>query len=132
MRPGFEMPRGFKDPGPGLHSMTPYSLYVPSAGFLWSDYLAWNPDTGSFDNHDSNASRRVVMKDPVGRFSPWMLQKDLGHSFNDGLEQDLLLNREPVVIRSVQTKQFLRVSEDPAYLELRTEGETSASRFAMR
>ncbi|KAK5675699.1 hypothetical protein LTS10_011799 [Elasticomyces elasticus] len=129
------MPRGFSDPGPGLHSMTPYSLYIPTAGFLWSDDMTWAADSGAFESveQDSNAGRRAVMKDPVGRFSPWMLQKDLGHSLNDGLEQEILLEREPVVLRNVQSGQFLEVLPGPSLLEAHT-GTTNASdtgRFAV-
>ncbi|KAK4965684.1 hypothetical protein LTR42_011697 [Elasticomyces elasticus] len=119
MRPGFDMPRGFSDPGPGLHSMTPYSLYIPTAGFLWSDDMTWDADSGAFEpvEQDSNAGRRAVMKDPVGRFAPWILQKDLGHSLNNGLEQEVLLEREPVVLRSVQSGHFIKVLPEPSLLE---------------
>ncbi|KAK4891849.1 hypothetical protein LTR27_009548 [Elasticomyces elasticus] len=119
MRPGFDMPRGFSDPGPGLHSMTPYSLYIPTAGFLWSDDMTWDADSGAFEpvERDSNTGRRAVMKDPVGRFAPWILQKDLGHSLNNGLEQEVLLEREPVVLRSVQSGHFIKVLPEPSLLE---------------
>lgn len=105
------MPSSCKDPGPGLHSMTPYSLYLPFAGFLWSDHLVCEPQTGAFeteerfraiqDLQDGEIPRRVIMKDPIGRFTPWIFQKDLSHSSNDDLEQGLLMNREPGVLRSV-------------------------------
>ena len=46
-----------------------------------------------------------------------MLQKDLGNSFDNGLEQEVLMHREPVVLRSIQSKQFLAVSSEPSTLE---------------
>lgn len=57
------------------------------------------------------------MKDPTGRFTPWISQKVLSHRSNDGLEQELLMNREPVVLRSVQSKQFLSVLPDISLME---------------
>lgn len=136
MRPGFEMPSPLSDPGPGLHSMAPYSLYVPSAGFLWSDDLFWDSQSGSFqseetfwsqsnedlplersDTNITTPDRRAVMRDPVGKVSPWILQKDLGHSLNDGLEQDLLMSHEPVVLRSAISKRFLKVHPEPSVLD---------------
>lgn len=113
--------------------MTPYSLYVPSAGFLWSDHLTWSQESSSFENEGSAAPCRIVMKDPVGKFTPWILQMHLGHSLNNGLEQDLLMNREPVVLRSVQSKQFLAVSNEPSLLEAYAgiENATDTGRFAV-
>ncbi|EFR02004.1 hypothetical protein MGYG_05007 [Nannizzia gypsea CBS 118893] len=32
-----------------LRPSTPMSLYLPQAGFLWSDHLVWNQDYGVFD-----------------------------------------------------------------------------------
>lgn len=150
MRPGFKMPTSFNDPGPGLHSMTPYSLYIPSAGFLWSDHLVWEPETGSFmtentflahhrngtqedEEVSSSPYHRIIMKDPFGRFTPWILQKDLSHSLHNGLEQELLLNKEPVVLRSVQSKEFLAVLPEISFLEAQMglENATETGRYAV-
>jgi hypothetical protein len=65
------------------------SIYIPQAGFLWSDHKYWDEESGIFEpiviNDDSDSSpelaeeggqniitqpnRRVIFKDPVGRAS---------------------------------------------------------------
>lgn len=57
------------------------------------------------------------MKDPIRRFTPWIFQKDLSHSSNASLEQESLMNREPVVLRNVQSKGFLNVLPNISLME---------------
>jgi hypothetical protein len=58
-----------------LRPGTIVSVYLPHAGFLWSDFNAWDEEQAIFYPLDMSSSsleaaaRRVVFKDPIGRMS---------------------------------------------------------------
>lgn len=69
--------------GSALHYDTPFTMYLPSAGFLRTDDLVWDPYYQAFDSDSNTATRsedpshdnsderlnRVVFQDGIGRIS---------------------------------------------------------------
>lgn len=83
--------------GSALHYDTPFTIYLPSAGFLRTDDLVWDPYYQAFDADSHIATRaeessmdisdekfhRVVFQDGIGRISKWQKTAlcDLGPLF---------------------------------------------------
>lgn len=102
----------------------PVSLYVPRAGFLWTDDLVWMDDFGTFaseprvaarspHHHEALASapQRAFFADPIARRHPWALELA---SVPDGLEErqmDYVYShvapREAVSLRSRAIGRYL-------------------------
>jgi hypothetical protein len=79
-------------PGLNLHHGTAYTLYVPGAGFLWSDTMMWKqslPDGSRFAGNHHNeetgkawsveGSYRVFFQDKFGERYPWEVREFSPH-----------------------------------------------------
>ncbi|KAK7946341.1 uncharacterized protein PG986_010662 [Apiospora aurea] len=110
-----------------LVANVPISLYIQRAGFLWTDDFVWRNDIGVFDktraNDDGNTAlpaadqhatsgiehqyqpHRAFFADPIARRHPWALEAVSVPT----TEQNFLLQREPVHVRSQATGRYLSV-----------------------
>ncbi|KAI1874168.1 uncharacterized protein JN550_002747 [Neoarthrinium moseri] len=73
--------------GPGLRYHVPFTIYLPSAGFLRTDDLVWDSYYQGFDLDSNVASRnaessretpednlyRTILQDGIGRINPWVM-----------------------------------------------------------
>jgi len=96
----------------GILAGTPLSIYLPRAGFLWSDELVWLDEDGFFDQvhtsssevfsarrlneqHSANISgHRVFLADKIARRYPWQIQPFDSHSNH-------LYDGEPIFLKSL-------------------------------
>ncbi|KAF2138203.1 uncharacterized protein K452DRAFT_311572 [Aplosporella prunicola CBS 121167] len=110
-----------------LHTLIPYtplSLYMPRAGFLWTDNLIWREEFGVFGSTPGldllqssleNEPHRAFFADPIGRRHPWVLQLASVPVESDATQQaykrsgSSLVSEDAVFLRSRVTGRFLGV-----------------------
>lgn len=51
-----------------------YTLYVPGAGFLWSDEMVWEQSVPDADDYQTEGSDRVFFQDKFGERYPWIVE----------------------------------------------------------
>lgn len=135
---------------------TPYSLFLPNAGFLWSDRLVWSQHSFTWVDADelleemmsydagqagrsysqpgvdiASIGHRAIAYDPVGRYAPWALQVSgdevsTGGSPSAG-EQRAAVNMEHVLLRNLDTSEYLSVQPNRPSIFGTTHGEINTS-----
>ncbi|CAG8960304.1 hypothetical protein HYFRA_00012378 [Hymenoscyphus fraxineus] len=69
----------------------PISIYMPSAGFLWTDNLFWNEDLSVFvpkpDHHssaspNSSSAFRAIFSDQISRVEPWVFEQPMSADYD--------------------------------------------------
>ncbi|KAK7753973.1 hypothetical protein SLS62_004072 [Diatrype stigma] len=106
----------------------PFSLYLPRAGFLWTDRREWVEDMGIFktteeepivatgeDDVESPLPQRSFFADPLARRHPWVLELAYLEPGLNGTLQDYRVSRvmpdAAVYLRSRTTGRYLGTVE---------------------
>ncbi|KAI1445746.1 hypothetical protein F5Y02DRAFT_417663 [Annulohypoxylon stygium] len=101
----------------------PVSLYVPRAGFLWTDRKKWVEYLGIFDTLDEKRedefadmlAERAYFSDPIARRHPWVLELAYLEPGLSSMHQDYRVSRvtpgDAVYLRSAITKRYLGTVE---------------------
>ncbi|KAJ5787748.1 hypothetical protein N7457_002738 [Penicillium paradoxum] len=134
--PGVAEVAGRPFPAYSLIPDAPISLYIPFAGFLWSDSLTWDTNRHSFQwkdeirafpkqpstadaledqiDHLNNNQSRVIFSDSFNTVGPWFFQHVL--SDEDDPADPVLAARvwpgQAVYLRQVETGEFVTPSID--------------------
>ncbi|KAL2822637.1 hypothetical protein BJX63DRAFT_427196 [Aspergillus granulosus] len=103
---------------------TPVSIYLPHAGFLWSDLNAWDEELAVFETANepgeeegtAGASRRIVFKDPIGRMKPWVIQRPVT-SYSPHGPISPIRNGDQLLLRDAELDGFLTAEEEPSILD---------------
>lgn len=101
---------------------SPMSLYVPRAGFLWTDRQEWLEDMGIFGIEKDNAEgiadtlpQRLFFADPIARRHPWVLELAYLNPSLGPMQQDYRNSRinpeDAVYLRSKITGRYLGTVE---------------------
>lgn len=119
-------PTQLKLPPYTLVPYSPISLYIPRAGFLWTDNLVWQDEYGVFGPQSQTtdpvptdiegvggrvSSQRVFFADPLARRHPWVFElasipDDLDLRQRDYV-QSHLASGEAIYVRSRITGRYL-------------------------
>ncbi|KAE8315359.1 hypothetical protein BDV41DRAFT_531755 [Aspergillus transmontanensis] len=134
--PGVAEVGGRSFPTYSLVPGAPVSLYIPGAGFLWTDELTWDINSHKFEwkeetrpswlqsstinaieehiDHVSNNESRIIFSDEFNTVGPWFFEQVLAGDYdpNDPVVAARIWPGQLVYLRQFQTGEFVTVSMD--------------------
>ncbi|OQD62124.1 hypothetical protein PENPOL_c013G02160 [Penicillium polonicum] len=136
--PGAAEVDGRPFPAYSLIPEAPISLYIPSAGFLWTDPLTWDTNRHRFQwkeenrqlpkqsstldemedkndyMHVNNNQSRVIFSDKFNTVGPWFFEQVVSGEYDptDPVLAARVWPGQVVYLRQVQTGEFLTASMD--------------------
>ncbi|RAH59380.1 hypothetical protein BO85DRAFT_437428 [Aspergillus piperis CBS 112811] len=133
--PGISELEGRSFPVLSLVPRAPISLYLPRAGFLWSDELAWDIHSHKFNTkatprswrqtstidaveehiaHLNNNSSRVIFSDEFNTVGPWFFDQVLAGEYdpNDPVVAARIWPGQLVYLRQFETGEYVTASMD--------------------